>query len=131
MREIKFRASASEKDGTRGDFVYGYYVVTHERPGRSEHWIILENGQHVLVYEDSVGQFTGLHDKNGKEIYDGDIVKYVRWPDRPDIVEKLTCEWDGNGSFSFPPSRYVAHQSLSSSLEIIGNIYENPDLLPS
>ena len=72
QRTIKFRARKSEKDGTMGRFVYGYYFVTHERPNRSENWIIEQDfpqAQH-LIYPETIGQFTGLLDKKGKEIYE-------------------------------------------------------------
>jgi uncharacterized phage protein (TIGR01671 family) len=82
-------------------------------------------------------QYTGLHDKNGKEIYESDIVKSTAGPKRnPDgggiaVVEWLEDEendrywwrwtgWSINVDDSFAHSQY---------LEVIGNIYETPELL--
>lgn len=67
-------------------------------------------------------QYTGLKDKDGKEIYEGDIVKsYVI---REQIIEVKFI----NGSF-YPFTNGIDFRIESQDVEVIGNIYENPELL--
>ena len=77
-----------------------------------------------------VMQFTGLHDKNGKEIYEGDVICYV-----DDVVVENIGGWDRTE----PEGKFVEvkmpdiyrNEDLPpiEELEVIGNIYENPELI--
>ncbi len=125
-RTIKFRAQKSTDYGSRGEFVYGYYIKSHERPGRTEHWIIEEGGEKHLIYEDSLCQFTGLLDKHGKEIYEGDIVYSPSWqPEKYEVVFDRGgfCLKLGDDSNFYPDIKY------SESMEVIGNVFKHKDLL--
>ncbi len=71
-------------------------------------------------------QFTGLLDKNGKEIYEGDVVKTKNGT--------YAAEWDDQGSYIFKTGKhddYYVRMVLNpdQEAEVIGNIYENPELL--
>ena len=119
MREIKFRG----KTGT-GNWVYG--DLTFSRYGNP--YIGSLSKKWSGVKRNTVGQYTCMHDCNGKEIYDGDIVR------TDDEDEELAIiEW-GDDTLKF----MVTHGNVVNGLgeeyyprevEVVGNIYDNPELL--
>ena len=119
MREIKFRAW----DENRKKWVYfrldEIVNINHES---------LTDDEWAFIQLKNIGQYTGLKDKNGREIYEGDIVRFKDWWDEEMVGEVRYSEkdmaftivndfWDG-----FPIM-------YADDLEVIGNIYENPELL--
>jgi uncharacterized phage protein (TIGR01671 family) len=114
MREIKFRAWDSQQkcfvELQKIDFENDRVWIN---PAVESHNAICD-----LVYE----QFTCLHDKNGVEIYEGDILKCETGNN--EIVEHKY------GAFMCRYRRIVLYQLwIKQQLEIIGNIHENPELL--
>lgn len=82
-------------------------------------------------------QFTGLHDKNGKEIYEGDILDVAEWCNGCSASIPHAVEWGVlSDSDEYNATEYLCWKTGRSSLidtaplsSIIGNIYENPELL--
>lgn len=118
MREIKFRAW-----DTIGEYMYANaHGGIETRHGVTHFEEVIGNQLLILM------QYTGLKDKNGKEIYEGDVVKYK---DDKDGVRAVLWS-DKIGAFVIGRFNTVGTSLLGlyfEEMEIIGNIYENPELL--
>lgn len=129
MRTIKFRGYS--KDFTEDEWFFGNlidkgngsYQILEKNP---KIWDLYCDG--ITVIPESIGQFTGLHDKNGKEIYEGEIlynndrkehciVKYSK--EKAMFIVKYL---ESNDEFPL-------WESISNLCYSVGNIYENPELL--
>lgn len=126
MREILFRGKRKDN----GEWVYGNYAFADNNE-KQQHFIFQNKAFEFEVESETVGQYTGLTDKNGKKIFEGDILREYH-PEQDVIIEWL------DGSFGFRRAnkpkdcvysnvRYM--QNAMRRLKIIGNIYDNTELL--
>lgn len=138
MRTIKFRG----KDFL-GRWHYGFL---HRATGADTLMIQIDSFDSFGVIPDTVGQFTGLYDKNGKEIYEGDILRGDEYPFNCDGVDNYFAEvvWAYNVCGFYIITHKTPNSTVSGisrgnwseldeeyikSFEIIGNIHDNPKLL--
>lgn len=119
MREIKFRAWSNDHN-RYCDF------VSLVSPNEKSRWIgwIKSSGVYLTAVDIALEQYTGLKDKNGKEIYEGDIVKLY---DNNYIT--IWRETDFAYIFSSKRQHYWLSKSKSEECTVVGNIHENPELL--
>lgn len=133
MREIKVRGKCVKTGG----MVYGYLFprsMIEDPDFLAQFWIAtgFEN-ECYPVGVNTIGQFTGLHDKNGKEIYEGDIIRLGG--NTYDLCyyanQNVVVEWfDGLTGFKPFNDTHSDYDTIDpESCEVIGNINENKDLL--
>lgn len=148
MREIKFRA----KGLIDNNWHYGSYVYTDDNknnpfasgPFKEKHHIIqyysgdwnLGGWEPIEVNPATLGQFTSLKDKNGKEIYEGDILSYA-WGIEPDVSSPSNDYLEVRfvrGVFAFLWNGDLDDECTIDSptlcwATVVGNIHDNPDLI--
>lgn len=123
MREIKFRAWDKNENSKAGMQSVSEIDFVSEQAHLGDR----EAGWWRTFEECVLMQFTGLKDKNGKEIYEGDIVEHRDGQGNPDWRYEVCYTW---ARFQLKGNRHNLSE-VYNVCEIIGNIYENPKLLQS
>ena len=122
MREIKFKAI--RKSDNKVFEVMSLGIAEEEIMSWDEEE---SNILHIPFDEIELMQYTGLKDKNGREIYEGDIVKYN---DAGGETHTQVIEYDDEmGAFCCDRGAFVDYFTCMWEIEVLGNIYENPGLL--
>ena len=140
MRSNKFRGIGIDTE----EWAYGYFTECEEEAdnGCIGHlykritiklpYIVNLKNEATMVKPETVGQSTGLPDRNGKEIFDGDVVEGEKYSGKPGIYNNHTgvVKFRHESFSSFGINQYKGQEAKINSLfEIIGNIYGNPELL--
>lgn len=132
MREILFRAKAINRDRgyhrtsyKNGDWVYGLVTKLYDERFESlpAEMTDIDGISHIEVNYKTIGQYTGLLDKNGKKIFEGDILKYE---EEYYLVKFLEYRWAAIYKTCLPDD---LDQRTAKDFEKVGNIYDNPELL--
>ena len=137
-REILFRGKTIMGDWIEGFSLFQYYCdgdywcISRSPISANDYSEIL--GDYEEIIPETVGQYTGLTDKNGKKIFEGDIVKHYNHCDIKEYSEDIgrvfyyteTCRFLRTSKL-FPDDCPEIYSSCE--YEVIGNIYDNPELL--
>ena len=130
MREILFRGKTLEREWVQGD-------LSQHTTGKK--FIRCKNKNALCSYEvipETVGQYTGLTDKNGKKIFEGDICRFREWSngdmcwigkvhyEHQQFVISGNPNKECGSEFLLVMSRFIPEN-----IEVIGNIHDNPELL--
>lgn len=149
MREILFRGKSivADRPNTHGYWFEGNLFIQtrtrheYDEPGCCYH--ILDGNEYIdgpdgntEVWPETVGQFTGLLDKNGRKIFEGDICKFREW-NQGDMcwIGKVHYEHQqfvisgGPNKECETPFELCMSRFIPENIEVIGNIHDNPKLL--
>lgn len=145
MRDIIFRGKRLDN----GKWVEGFYFERKDTSGKIIEAVIIKDAYEQIMYgqrfirsnmrsecfridPETVGQFAGLTDKNGKKIFEGDIIEC--WSEG--VKAKGTVQQNRGGLWIIYPEwqkyimwRLCPHEDGSTDVEIIGNIHDNQELM--
>lgn len=134
-REILFRGKSIAHHGMKEEWVYGFYS-NFKGVNRRTHYISDDNGRSVAVQPETVGQYIGVKDKDGKQIFEGDIVDcwsqgrhctngIVTWMENRIFITIKGKDGHVVDNWHIMPN----NNGIDEGLSVIGNIYDNPSLL--
>ena len=130
MREILFRGKRVDN----GEWIEGFFAKSGDKT-----FILIDNdiafGYVTMkeVLSETVGQYTGLTDKNGEKIFEGDIVEltYYTLPEERKVMAEVAYEEESAAFvlYSFGTENKGICGEICNTNKVIGNIYDNPEML--
>lgn len=126
MREILYRGKRKDN----GEWVYGYYLPYHavkDTNGKdvfAQIFVELDEKHPkgwAIVTAETVGQYTGLKDKNGTKIFEGDILECQIW-------FECGCYPHSETSYREVTMPDIYMVNIDQNIEVVGNKFDNPDL---
>ena len=141
MREIKFRGKRIDN----GEWVYGYYIedglnnhyIVEIKDNKDKDYYYGKTYRYVEVIPETIGQFTGVYDKNNTPIYEGDLIKYACGGTEDYVIQEIDEVFFNNeyGTFEIAINKnkensevlgfWLADLYEDSFYQVIGNIYES------
>lgn len=131
MREILFRGKRTDN----GEWCYGHLYKNYFGD-----WVIVNEKSRLIVNDKTIGQYTGLTDKNGKKIFEGDIIAYRKGCLAVSFdfasFGFLFEGYNGEEGYShvipfndYENGIYIDRKTYQIDYEIVGNVFDNSDLL--
>lgn len=130
MREILFRGKRTDN----GEWIEGFFAKSGDKT-----FILIDNDIAIgyvamkEVLSETIGQYTGLADKNGKKIFEGDIVEltYYTLPEERKVMAEVAYEEESAAFvlYSFGTENKGICGEICNTNKVIGNIYDNPEML--
>ena len=129
MKEVKFRGFTTNLVNNmwvEGDLIHYDKDEFYIMPQNGRYWDISHDGDRVI--KESIGKFTGFKDKNGKEIYEGDILKF-----EDGGIVYVSWDVEYTGFILIDPTGYQETEGIGNwileNVEVVGNIFDNKKLL--
>jgi uncharacterized phage protein (TIGR01671 family) len=139
MREILFRGKSKDYDYAYGHWIYGNLTHLYGYKGDKLYEIeeVYENSRNpksYLVDEETIGQYTGLKDFNGKKIFEGDILRLADGETNIYVVywsesRSSFCLIEYTRTFVYRGDWQLGVMLVENEGTVIGNIHDNPELL--
>lgn len=131
MREILYRGKGDTRFNS-GVWIYGVPIKDFEGD-----WQLCTDCTKTTVLPETIGEYTGLTDKNGKKIFEGDIIKQINSYDNLEITGVVrfskSAQFVISHTYTENENCYKRGKkkafAIKTNCEIIGNIYDNPELL--